>query len=899
MKKVVSFLLSICIVWGLSLNNVQANNAREKYIQVSVKGQIKFYKCLLEDEEIYCSIENLAEISDYNWTQSKNNKEFEIFREHESKDGNSFIESQTSVAGEVTNDGKMARIKTMSKTYSLKCMVSNDKILLPMEKLLYLLHTEWTVEDNVLYVIPMPPTILDFLAVHEVELSEIASTSEDVLIDTGWLFSDNKWGQALYSTISEVFSDFDGKIFLIWWPEQGHVKTAECYEEAILQLAKKDEEFIGEKVKTDALTSLVDSIFYVDQEYYGKIQNIMSLPENINDTVNSIQDAVSVLESMRNKNKTIKNTTDKIKNNNMDLSFLDIPELKSKVRELEAIGDGIAILQCVWNAMDTANRVHEWDSEYLDLIQVLADYDNPDVNETVSGYIRSSAQLLIDSYNDPGNAALDEAAQSALGLLFSKVFEASPFGKAASIMDAAGSCYGTFDTEKEDAYDMYSELCLVTYSIKIEQAVQKLLEYGNLAHTDKKLTTDVIKQFRNQLLLYLRLNFRNKAQLYELNLKGNKDKNWASSQEAEDLYKEIVKSYAMLVELNEIKEWDYRIILDDDLENIHSFMPEISMDILADTINPKLEKLVQKLRDIGLSGELLSYESNYKNYILYYPEEWEERLSFSETESALSINTRDGLAIAEEEDYNWGFWRHTCYLLAKVFYDFENSSECYNAAVDPYSEIHSEDLFWKKNAGIDAFQNLSISENMNYVLYMEHNESIPDRWNECSGDAEKTLEREKVTREVIRNINLLADGFILKSESTEDIREISDMPGIEKSNINSPEIGLQTSQFPNSTDFVNETREQPLLNYEGDILPDSSCRYLDVSEVSALDTEDVQKAINEIYARHGRVFITPENDAYFRSKNWYQPIAEKTDEQIESEFNEFEKANLDLMEKLR
>ena len=50
-------------------------------------------------------------------------------------------------------------------------------------------------------------------------------------------------------------------------------------------------------------------------------------------------------------------------------------------------------------------------------------------------------------------------------------------------------------------------------------------------------------------------------------------------------------------------------------------------------------------------------------------------------------------------------------------------------------------------------------------------------------------------------------------------------------------------------------------------------------------------AINELYARHGRVFATPEIAAYFQSKSWYQPDESKTDAQIVAEFNEYEKAN--------
>lgn len=161
-----------------------------------------------------------------------------------------------------------------------------------------------------------------------------------------------------------------------------------------------------------------------------------------------------------------------------------------------------------------------------------------------------------------------------------------------------------------------------------------------------------------------------------------------------------------------------------------------------------------------MSGKLASYESKYKNYTLYYPAEWIERLSFTETETGLAINTKDGLTIAEEENYGYGFWRHTCFLLAKVFYDYTDAAECYSATEDPNSLIHTEDLFWKKGAGVESFQNLPVSDDMNYVLYLEKNDSMPDGWHEVSSNTELSLERAEATREVIRKIEVLKYGFI-------------------------------------------------------------------------------------------------------------------------------------------
>ena len=55
------------------------------------------------------------------------------------------------------------------------------------------------------------------------------------------------------------------------------------------------------------------------------------------------------------------------------------------------------------------------------------------------------------------------------------------------------------------------------------------------------------------------------------------------------------------------------------------------------------------------------------------------------------------------------------------------------------------------------------------------------------------------------------------------------------------------------------------------IFPDSSYRELSESEFADKTEWELKVARNEIYARHGRMFDTPELDAHFRSKIWYTP----------------------------
>ena len=52
-------------------------------------------------------------------------------------------------------------------------------------------------------------------------------------------------------------------------------------------------------------------------------------------------------------------------------------------------------------------------------------------------------------------------------------------------------------------------------------------------------------------------------------------------------------------------------------------------------------------------------------------------------------------------------------------------------------------------------------------------------------------------------------------------------------------------------------------------LPDSAARLLTRADVADLTWEQCCLARNEIFARHGRIFQTPQIAAYFEAQSWY------------------------------
>lgn len=92
--------------------------------------------------------------------------------------------------------------------------------------------------------------------------------------------------------------------------------------------------------------------------------------------------------------------------------------------------------------------------------------------------------------------------------------------------------------------------------------------------------------------------------------------------------------------------------------------------------------------------------------------------------------------------------------------------------------------------------------------------------------------------------------------------------------------------------------EQEVLS--GDyILADSNSRYYSEEEISRLTDREVLFALNEIYARKGRIFTGEEFKRYFESKSWYNGTipAEEFDANQNERFNEYEKANINLLVK--
>lgn len=78
------------------------------------------------------------------------------------------------------------------------------------------------------------------------------------------------------------------------------------------------------------------------------------------------------------------------------------------------------------------------------------------------------------------------------------------------------------------------------------------------------------------------------------------------------------------------------------------------------------------------------------------------------------------------------------------------------------------------------------------------------------------------------------------------------------------------------------------------ILPDSDKRQITEEEIADFTDEEKQLAINEIYAKHGRLFNNIDMQTYFDQKSWYNGtiLPEEFDDAL---LNDYEKKNIELL----
>jgi serine/threonine-protein kinase len=110
----------------------------------------------------------------------------------------------------------------------------------------------------------------------------------------------------------------------------------------------------------------------------------------------------------------------------------------------------------------------------------------------------------------------------------------------------------------------------------------------------------------------------------------------------------------------------------------------------------------------------------------------------------------------------------------------------------------------------------------------------------------------------------------------------------------SPTPASKPEPSPSRTSYPSP---QPTLPQPVDLVPgrypEASTRYLSESDLAYKNCFDLKIMRNEVYARHGYIFKTPDMVDYFTRQSWYRPSATTVD--VINSFSPIEKRNVQLI----
>lgn len=111
-------------------------------------------------------------------------------------------------------------------------------------------------------------------------------------------------------------------------------------------------------------------------------------------------------------------------------------------------------------------------------------------------------------------------------------------------------------------------------------------------------------------------------------------------------------------------------------------------------------------------------------------------------------------------------------------------------------------------------------------------------------------------------------------------------------------LGIQEPETTAKPTDAEETKVQSSQTSSIDnsyIFSNSASSYLSQSDVDSLSDNELNLALNEIYARRGRIFKDDSIASYFDSKSWYEPKYSADEFSQNVTFNSYEQANIQLM----
>ncbi len=182
--------------------------------------------------------------------------------------------------------------------------------------------------------------------------------------------------------------------------------------------------------------------------------------------------------------------------------------------------------------------------------------------------------------------------------------------------------------------------------------------------------------------------------------------------------------------------------------------------------------------------------------------------------------------------------------------------------------LHESKVDYDNNQSVDSY-------------YLDEKSLSEDEYNDKVNDIQKSIQT-VITWNLEYTKPIQLPDFSIRAKHVDDI--LAELGGTQDQAVEENEQPATQSQ----------PVEQAPASGGSFLIPDSDTRYISSSELSGFSYDDCQLAINEIYARHGRKFVTPEIQAYFNSQSWYTPTIEAANFD-NSMLSDVERANVETI----
>lgn len=550
-RKIICYIMSLVILLSVLPITVSAEEIPIiGYIEVfsDIDNTERKIKALNNEETIFVSAEDISLITGYDL-------EIDEFINYSKAGG---LDNVTAV--DIEFDGA---VSAMGKNFEVHIVNYEEGIYLPLLQMLYLLHAQWWISEDKLVIRSLPYTIIDFLGSENYEAMWKNKVNQTDLLING----ESKLAHALRTSLAAVFNDFDSEIFVLWWPGEGFYPFInEEYEEALLQIAIDDMDFL-DTYNQESMVSILKGMGFSDIESeWDNMTSIIGIPSKIDEGIENIDDIIGLLSRESKRNGYMKS------NKYFDFSELDFGIFDEYSDKIKNISDVVEKIDIVLKVVEVSQRSKEWGEQYISQIKILTDFDNVGYNKSVTDQVKKAANNIIEEYQNPIKAAANEAAMQAVSYELSGVFDNSIFGTCFAIFNGGLAIAKTNENVRNDM-DAADLAYMVDCLVKIEQIAMKEMSrsYSKLLDTNitGNFTQSDLERLRNCTMLSLRINLRNRAFLYYLNLRLNDDNNWENSIYAKNIQQQIVEDYARICLLMETEKSDSLLWIDD-FENIYS-----------------------------------------------------------------------------------------------------------------------------------------------------------------------------------------------------------------------------------------------------------------------------------------------------------------------------------------